>query len=254
LAYQQLMYSYSAYCNSHSVANFSCYWCLYKPDTHGFIVTNLITNESTNTFGFVGYTNNSLQLSFRGTQPASLLNWLTDIEAGKTEPYPNIPNALVHSGFYRAYEGVRTQVQQALKGLISKNPQFKQIHITGHSLGGALAVVCALDLIESSFPLPITVYTFGEPRVGNIYFAQYFDAHIPDNWRVVNKADLVPHVPDELMGFHHISTEVWYKTTATYEICNGSGEDPKCSDSLLLYYIPDHWTYLNTDITKACVL
>ena len=43
--------------------------------------------------------------------------------------------------------------------------------MTGHSLGGALAVLCALDLQDIYGN--INLYTFGCPRVGNAAFAQY---------------------------------------------------------------------------------
>ena len=44
--------------------------------------------------------------------------------------------------------------------------------------------------------------------------------------RVVHYADPVPHLPTEFMGFHHVSTEVWYREfTLDYRVCDGSGED-----------------------------
>ena len=64
--------------------------------------------------------------------------------------------------------------------------------------------------------------TFGEPRVGNIIFAQNVDILVPNTYRVVHKADIVPHSPPchqygkyacketDLRAPHHHGTEVWY--------------------------------------------
>lgn len=54
--------------------------------------------------------------------------------------------------------------------------QDAQITVTGHSLGGALAVFCALDL-EQIYG-NINLYTFGCPRVGNTAFAKYQEKKI----------------------------------------------------------------------------
>jgi predicted lipase len=69
--------------------------------------------------------------------------------------------------------------------------------VTGHSLGGSIAALCALDLVLSDVVSSnsLTLYTFGEPRVGNPAFAAAMDKFVPRSYRVVHSADLVPHVP-----------------------------------------------------------
>ncbi|KAL4436515.1 hypothetical protein ABPG75_003654 [Micractinium tetrahymenae] len=100
-----------------------------------------------------------------------------------------------------------------------------RIIITGHSLGGAMGTLCAIDLAKAlpgwglaaapallplpadgplaegrlpadSTPLPcpavsLSVYTFGAPRTGNHAFARDFNAHVPDCWSVINGQDVV---------------------------------------------------------------
>jgi len=120
--------------------------------------------------------------------------------------------------------------------------------ITGHSLGAALAEIAAIDLILYNFwNSSITLYTYGQPRVGNLPFASLFDYYISDAYRVIHYADLVPHVPIIAQGFWHTAREVWYNEDfSNYTICNGSGEDPACSDSLWFpTSIPDHLNYFN---------
>ena len=78
----------------------------------------------------------------------------------------------------------------------------KQLWITGHSLGGAMATLCASRLEEKNPKL----YTYGSPRVGGKEFCQGMD--VP-HWRFVNNNDVVTKVPFWFMGYHHHGTE-WY--------------------------------------------
>ena len=74
---------------------------------------------------------------------------------------------------------------------------------TGHSLGGALAVLLAATLLESSVPVK-GLYTFGAPRVGKSDFAARLNEELTDaaHWRIVNRNDLVPHVPAQMFFSH----------------------------------------------------
>jgi hypothetical protein len=86
------------------------------------------------------------------------------------------------------------------------------ITVTGHSLGSALAILSAYDLAESDLnqveavvggkktvkQIPITVFSFAGPRVGNLAFKERLKELGVKVLRVVNKKDVVPHVP----GWH----------------------------------------------------
>lgn len=75
--------------------------------------------------------------------------------------------------------------------------------ITGHSLGGALAILCAVDF-QQSFGNVDLVYTFGQPRVGNDKFAAYYTSIFGSNsFRLINYADTVVHSPPKAFGFLH---------------------------------------------------
>jgi len=91
-----------------------------------------------------------------------------------------------------------------------------------------------------------TEWTFGSPRIGNPTLATYFKQRIPVSWRTVNQKDIVPHFPPRLIDFHHVATEVWFHDNdVDFQICNGSGEDPNCSDSVLFPdSVFDHLDYL----------
>lgn len=105
------------------------------------------------------------------------------------------------------------------------------IYVTGHSLGGALAVVSAMEL-KAIFGKVDLVYTTGQPRVGNSYLADYINKNLV-LYRLVHWSDVVPHSPASgvIMAFKHGGTEVWYtEDMQSYKLCQS--EDSKCANSI----------------------
>lgn len=77
-----------------------------------------------------------------------------------------------------------------------------EVYITGHSLGGGLANLCALFLkrrfnISGDYNLRIKVYTFGAVKIGNRHFANYYNEQIGEGYsfRVENQLDPIPWTP-----------------------------------------------------------
>ena len=90
----------------------------------------------------------------------------------------------VHKGFLTAFRHIKVAIQTDLKAHLGI-----PIYITGHSLGGALAILATRILASNSQG---ACYTFGGPRVGT---AQVDDQIKTPIYRVVNAADIVPRVP-----------------------------------------------------------
>ena len=99
--------------------------------------------------------------------------------------------ARVHSGFKQSVNAVYDDVRLAVEGNGSR-PVF----LTGHSLGGALALLCAYRLQAVDHINVGGVYTFAAPRPGNGHFRHKYDALLHDRtfcWEYKN--DPVPHFP-----------------------------------------------------------
>ncbi len=115
-------------------------------------------------------------LVFRGTR-GRLSNWLFNLNTSLS-PWPS--GGKVHKGFKLLLMEVWEEIQQQLKSI------SEPIYYTGHSLGGALAVLAA------SLSKPQAVYTFGSPRIGNLDFVNATKEI--DIYRVVNPRDIVAGV------------------------------------------------------------
>ena len=58
--------------------------------------------------------------------------------------------------------------------------------VTGHSLGGALAVLAAMDIKLAMTNFCMEMYTYGTPYPGNRAFAREFEALLPNTWHVIH--------------------------------------------------------------------
>ncbi|KAF1332008.1 Lipase domain protein, partial [Globisporangium splendens] len=99
----------------------------------------------------------------------------------------------VHSGFYTAYLTVEKRVLTRIRALHDQDP--RKILATGHSLGGALAVLCSFDVVAQLKIANVTCTTFGCPRVGNTSFKKKYNHAVPATFAFVNAADLVTKLP-----------------------------------------------------------
>ena len=167
-------------------------------------IANKMLNESS-IFGLVAW-NSAMRtaiVAIRGTE--TIWEWIADVDAVPV-PYLPAPDAgLVHVGFQLVYEHIRASVNTLLEGFC---PGVQRIFITGHSLGAAVCVLCAFDVLENGgCGVTPELYTFAGPRVGAPDFAGHFDQSIPVCYRVVNFMDVVPQVPLPPL-YKHVGSEV----------------------------------------------
>ncbi|MGO4369807.1 lipase family protein [Paenibacillus sp. 2TAB19] len=140
-------------------------------------------------FGFVLTSEQASVLAFRGSGSAE--DWVADFIA-QQNVYRPVKNAgQTHKGFTDIYMSTRNEVL----ALIQTLPADKPLFITGHSLGGALATLAAIDIASNTAIRSPIVYTFGAPRVGDPKFVRAYNTIIDTHWRFQNEFDIVPHLP-----------------------------------------------------------
>lgn len=104
----------------------------------------------------------------------------------------------------------REQILTEVKRLIEMYPNEEMsITVTGHSLGSALAILSAYDLVETGLNVkadtsgvPICVFSFSGPRVGNVRFKERIEKLGVKVLRVVNVHDIVPKSPGLVLNEH----------------------------------------------------
>jgi triacylglycerol lipase len=150
---------------------------------------------------FLSRANGIQTIAIRGT--ANLENVMLDLDL-ELKPDTALDIKL-HQGFGSAAKAVYTDVKPYLN---EKLP----IHITGHSLGGAIAVILGLYLQQEDYAVT-QIITFGQPKVTNVTGAKKYD--LLPLIRVVTLNDIVPLVPPispmqirDLDIFWHIGEEV----------------------------------------------
>ncbi len=150
--------------------------------------------KNTDIFGLMGRNpaTGTAFVSFRGSSDVE--DWLADLDAVPDAYLPVSGFGQVHAGFQDVYELGR---QSIAANLATATAGCDQILVTGHSLGAALAVLAAPDIVRNMPPNKIEprLITFAGPRVGLTDFADAFNAAIESCFRVVNFLDVVPYVP-----------------------------------------------------------
>ncbi|KAK7394573.1 hypothetical protein VNO78_15104 [Psophocarpus tetragonolobus] len=148
-------------------------------------------------------------VAYRGT--TTCLEWLENIRASLTDlPIPcsnfekNGCGAMVERGFLSLYTSSlpakTSSLQEMVRREISRILQTYRgeqlsLTVTGHSLGAALATLTAYD-VQTAFPsLPVTVISFGGPRVGDRTFRRHLERQGTKVLRIVNSDDLITKVP-----------------------------------------------------------
>ncbi|MEO0972867.1 MAG: lipase family protein [Pseudomonadota bacterium] len=144
-------------------------------------------------FGFTLLGRNKLAghavILFRGTQ--YLADWLTNLNLSVSRSASHQP---VHDGFNQAFRSMEPQLRPFLDDIVRQG--VREIHCVGHSLGGALATLCA-DWIHARYHRKAYVYTFGAPRVGLFTFAGATTKQLGAEriYRAYHRTDIVPCIP-----------------------------------------------------------
>ncbi|PSN09956.1 lipase [filamentous cyanobacterium CCP5] len=164
-----------------------------------------------------------LYVVFRGSNQT--LDWINNFQF-RQQIYPygdGTSDVKFHLGFMAAYFAVRSAVLAA-----SEAVEVRRIIATGHSLGGALATIAALDIqynITSRKQAGIAAYTYGAPRVGNQAMVESYNRRVPDSHRFVYGWDVVTRVPRLWQGYTHVDQEVLLGSRWTWRLISQRFQD-----------------------------
>lgn len=122
---------------------------------------------------------------------------------------------LVHFGFIRQYRCLEDEIISELQHYINDH-NIKTLNIAGHSVGGALASVAAIQLHHEFPTLDISCYTFGSPRPGNKQFSHLFKKSVKNSYRFVNASDVVTTIPSS-RWFCHVDSGEWFYENQFYQ-------------------------------------
>ena len=164
-------------------------------------------------------------VAFVGSE--SLTDWFISIWQGLRSRTPlEIGDAaaedpsFVHRGWRECYFSVQPDLEHQIAAVCKAyaGPGWRVL-MTGHSLGGVMATLCALrlnaaqkpgaveqglskELVDAVDGLPLSLVTIGQPRLGGEQFARYLDAQPFDKLRVVNKGDKITHLPPQVYPYN----------------------------------------------------
>jgi len=197
---------------------------------------------------------NSIVVAHQGTENDSLLSLLNNVQIELVEPNPEFFPATVgtdirvHEGFQETFERTAADVLSTVQSALASTVETRVL-TTGHSLGGAIALLDGL-MFSEVVPEGVLVETrlFGLPRTGNAEWANFVDTTLGDNFSyVANQNDIVPRLPGQILGYQHASNQIFIEAVdeqgqaVTVTECVGQ-EDEECAggNSILDTSIDNH--------------
>lgn len=163
--------------------------------------------------GYTGIKGDTFYITFFSTN--SKKDWVFNFRGiRRVIPYEGTNKKIrVHTGYITAYKACRDEIANRLKA-----SGKKKVVITGHSLGGAVATIAALDIKYNNPESSVDVVSFGSPRVGNKHFVASFNKRLPNNIRVSTGNEFTLVLPPEWTGYRHVGVNkhygaktVWWK-------------------------------------------
>ena len=152
-----------------------------------------------------------IAITFRGTN--ELKDWLDNINAFATQRL----FGSFHRGFYQSVMEFWQEIENKINLLKAPRP----VWFTGHSLGGAMAVIAAAMYIHEDRPFS-GLYTFGQPRCMDRSTSRLFNLEAGNRYyRFQNNNDIVTRIPSRLMNYSHTGKCIYISEEK--ELCDSPG-------------------------------
>jgi predicted lipase len=195
---------------------------------------HFISDSETDTQVGVFFDNIKIIIAFRGTSSITdLLFFMEQFNTKKlTTKDTKLSNEepLVHSGFFNHLNGVKN----ILYKIIDKYNNY-ELHLTGHSLGGAVATLFAFLVSEKYNEKKINLVTFGSPRVGDSKWKTCFNNK--KNiiyYRITNNRDIITVLP--IWNYHHVGKHIYLDNKGLKYIDDTLIFKHSFSDHVLFHY------------------
>ncbi|KAJ9065375.1 hypothetical protein DSO57_1020228 [Entomophthora muscae] len=221
-------YAGMSYCSPQAIRAMNCKACQRLGS--GVIVAGIYPGYSSGggqTVIMVDKRNQEIILAFRGE--GNTETWIASNQFTMTST-SFAKDAKVHSGFRQATNSIMLTIIMPVIRALRQYPNYRLI-ITGHSLGGSVATLTFSELLYRRIAPAnkMSLFTYGEPRTGNLAFARWINLQQTHITRVVNENDIVPHINPATLGYVHHSTELYIRSN-TSTICSiKQVEDIRCS-------------------------
>jgi triacylglycerol lipase len=174
-----------------------------------------VEDEATHAAAVIQDRGDCIMIAFRGSKSPE--DFIKDAEFWLTNYGPGY-RSQVHHGFASDWRAIRNEVKARLEFLLEGASSRCKVFITGHSLGGALAVLAADEINRCRIPVA-AVYTFGAPRVGNGPFRDIYNAGLADKtFCIVNQNDIVPRTPPLLMDYKRVGQKLFLAYGGGYDL------------------------------------
>jgi triacylglycerol lipase len=175
-----------------------------------------------NTQVYVAQSDDALVVAFRGSEAPNTLDGLKDWLLTNANNYLILPEgqsgtdfaaAGVGARFHRGFLDALAMVWQPLFAAVDQAQKAKErpLWVTGHSLGGAIALLAAWRF-QRNFLGVHEIVTFGGPMIGNDAAAKAFEQEFSGKiYRFVDLEDVVPHLPSVSLlanAYKHCLNEV----------------------------------------------
>lgn len=262
-----LWYVKSASCNSYEVSRWTCPTCnAHAPSSN---LAWVAAYEFKGLKGFVGYDEAKRQIVVSLRTAERPQQWIDALNSAAVTYPPCGGGCRINSEILDTWRGIGPGMGETIRRIAKRFGEGSSILFAGHGLGGAVAVLVALDVVDSvEFKENVfkgfDLYTFGQPRIGDATFVRYATKKLPHfrQQRITHRSDPFPTRPSPAYGYLHIPREVYYEggnTTADeaiYRECddNTRTEDATCNvqHTVPKTNVTDHERYLG--LSPYCVV
>lgn len=153
-------------------------------------------------FAVVCSNDSKVVIAFRGTNDPR--DWITNANVASAE----VSGGSVHKGFYEATMLFYRDVLDQAKSYGGRN---KEVYVTGHSLGGAMAMLFCYESLSRRELEVASLFTFGQPLAARKDVAKRLNQGLGKKyWRFVNGNDLVTRL---IPTFYHAGTRIHLSPT-----------------------------------------